>query len=63
MTASDETHVDWRCHVGRHHFVGRQDDNPEVRGGAYLQCSRCGKKKDLDSFGPMPPSVLGPGIG
>ena len=53
---------DWRCHFGRHHFLAVVDDNPEVRGQSYLECSRCGKKKDPPSYGPMPPSTLGPGI-
>ncbi|HEY5113892.1 MAG TPA: hypothetical protein VIJ00_00055 [Nakamurella sp.] len=52
----------WRCHLGRHHYAVKQDDNPEVRGQQYLECSRCGKKKDPPRYGPMPPSVLGPGV-
>ena len=24
----------WRCRLGRHHYVGVQDDNPEMRGQA-----------------------------
>ena len=63
MTTTEDLHADWRCHVGRHHFVGRPDDNPEMRGGGYLQCSRCGKKKDIDSYGPMPGTALGAGGG
>jgi hypothetical protein len=62
MTTTNEVHADWRCHIGRHHFVGKQDDNPEMRGGGYLECVRCGKKKDIDSYGPMSPGAVGPGV-
>ena len=60
MTAAELT-GDWRCHVGRHHYTGKQDDNPEMRGGGYLECTRCGKKKDLPSYGPMPPGAVAGG--
>ena len=53
----------WRCRLGRHHYVGVQDDNPEMRGQAYLKCTRCGKPKDPPKYGPMPPTVLGTGGG
>jgi hypothetical protein len=53
---------DWRCRAGRHHWIGVQDDNPEMRGQAHLECTRCGKVMDPPSYGPMPPSVLGPGV-
>jgi len=52
---------DWRCRLGRHRYVGRVDDNPEMRGGRYLQCVRCGKKKDPPRYGPMPPLAIGRG--
>jgi len=52
---------DWRCRIGRHHYVGVQDDNPEMRGQGYLQCTRCGKPKDPPRYGAMPPNVLGAG--
>ena len=55
MTNSVDAHADWRCHLGHHHYLVRQDDNPEMRGQSYLECSRCGKKKDPPSYGPMPP--------
>lgn len=56
MTDTDHAKLDWRCHLGRHHYVRRLDDNPEVRGQTVLQCTRCGKHED----GP-PVSASGPG--
>jgi hypothetical protein len=50
-----------RCRLGRHHYVGVQDDNPEMRGQGHLECTRCGHIKDIDSYGPMPPEALGGG--
>ena len=38
--------ADWRCHLGRHHFVRQTDDNPEVRGQSVLVCTRCGQHDD-----------------
>ena len=32
MTVTQPLKQDWRCHLGRHHFVVKPDDNPEVRG-------------------------------
>ena len=55
--------VDWRCRLGRHRYVVRQDDNPEMRGRRYLRCTRCGKPKDPPSYGVMPPSALAAGGG
>ena len=52
---------DMRCRLGRHHYVGVQDDNPEMRGQGHLECTRCGHIKDIDSYGPMPPEALGGG--
>lgn len=62
MSQSAPPHADWRCHVGHHHYVTRLDDNPEVRGQAYLECTRCGKKNDPPTYGPMPPTALGNGV-
>ena len=62
MTDATESHADWRCHLGRHHYVTKLDDNPEVRGQSYLECVRCGKKHDPPSYGPMPETALGGGI-
>lgn len=53
-------HSDWRCHLGRHHYELKQDDNPEMRGQTYLECSRCGKK-DPD-YGPTAAKAMGWGI-
>ena len=55
--------VDWRCRFGRHRYVVRRDDNPEMRGRRYLRCTRCGKPKDPPSYGVMPPTALGAGGG
>ena len=50
---------DWRCRLGRHHYLPAQDDNPEMRGRHYLRCDRCGRPKDKDEFGPMSGTALG----
>lgn len=42
---------DWRCRLGRHHYRQVQDDNPEMRGRAYLRCDRCSKLKDPPEYG------------
>ena len=55
MTDGNEHHGDWLCHVGRHHYESKMDYNPEMRNQTYLECSRCGKKKDPPEYGPMPP--------
>ena len=62
MSESFEVHADWRCHLGHHHYTARADDNPEMRGQSYLECVRCGKKKDLATYGPMSPGALGGGL-
>jgi len=54
---------DWRCRLGRHRYVGRDSDNPEMRGVGYLQCIRCGKRRDPPSYGVMPAVALGRGGG
>ncbi|HYN71941.1 MAG TPA: hypothetical protein VES60_05515 [Nakamurella sp.] len=59
VVAIEKVRSGWRCRVGLHHYVGVQDDNPEIRGQAYLKCTRCGKPKDPPRYGPMPPTVLG----
>lgn len=61
MTEAAGAHADWRCHLGRHHYVAKLDDNPEMRGQSYLECIRCGKKHDPPSYGPMPPGSLAAG--
>lgn len=58
MTTSDQVHVDWRCHLGRHHFIGVPDDNPEMRGEFHLECTRCGKWKDIDGYGAVPAGIV-----
>ena len=37
MTATIPTAKSWLCRAGRHHWIGVEDDNPEMRGQAYLQ--------------------------
>jgi len=53
MTAPKELHADWHCRMGRHHYEVVVDDNPEMRGQSYLECARCGKKKDPNSYEPL----------
>ncbi len=60
MTDTDHTKLDWRCHLGRHHYVRKVDDNPEVRGQYVLICTRCGKHEDGPGSGPGP---VGPAMG
>ncbi|MET0865519.1 MAG: hypothetical protein ABWZ98_14400, partial [Nakamurella sp.] len=31
-----EARRDWRCRLGRHRWVGRESDNPEMRGVGFL---------------------------
>lgn len=45
-----EGHTDKRCRLGRHHYVGVMDDNPEMRGQGHLECTRCGRVKDVASY-------------
>jgi len=53
-----------RCHLGRHHYQVMQDDNPEMRGQSYLECTRCGKKKDPATYKPLSQGgVMGMGMG
>ena len=63
VIVTEQDKKDWRCRIGRHHYVGVQDDNPEVRGHSYLQCTRCGKRKDPPRYGQMPGTLLGLGGG
>ena len=44
---------DWRCRIGRHSYVVRENDNAETRGVGYLQCVRCGKHKDPPRYEPV----------
>ena len=41
-----------RCRVGRHRYVLRQSNNPEMRGVGFLKCVRCGKEMDPPEYGP-----------
>ena len=49
--------------AGRHRYIGKESDNPEMRGVGYLQCVRCGKRKDPPSYGVMSAVALGRGGG
>lgn len=57
MSVEAQAHADWRCHLGRHHYVVMQDDNPEKPGQSYLECTRCGKKNDPPTYGPPSPGA------
>jgi hypothetical protein len=46
MTDADTPKIDWRCQLGRHHYIRVVDDKPEVRGQTVLLCTRCGKHED-----------------
>ena len=46
-------HKDARCRIGKHHYVGVMDDNPEKRGQGHLECTRCGHVKDFSGHEPM----------
>ncbi|MGS0683659.1 hypothetical protein ACVBEQ_00655 [Nakamurella sp. GG22] len=48
----------WRCRLRLHHYLPVQDDNPEMRGRAYLRCDRCGKPKDPPEYGAPPPTGM-----
>ena len=63
-SSAHDAHFDWRCHVGRHHYLVVEDDNPEMKGQSYLECSRCGKKNDLASHQPLSQrGAMGLGMG
>jgi hypothetical protein len=47
-----------RCRLGRHHYFGVADDNPEVRGRLFLKCERCGRTKDFVKDPPLPPKTV-----
>lgn len=49
--------------MGKYHYVGVMDDNPEMRGQGHLECTRCGHVKDIASDKPMPGTALGGGGG
>ncbi len=67
MTVTQPLKQDWRCHLGRHHFIVKPDDNPEVRGQTVLECTRCGRHEDGKHVGPpLGPNAAGlafPGVG
>ena len=51
VTQNKTVSSDRHCVLGRHHYRQVADDNPEVRGGTYLRCERCGKAKDRPEYG------------
>jgi hypothetical protein len=64
MTAPKELHADWHCRMGRHHYEVVADDNPEMPGQSYLECTRCGKKNDPPTYGKQSPgAAMGMGMG
>jgi len=66
MPDTDHAKMDWRCHLGRHHYVRELDDNPEVRGQSVLVCTRCGKHEDgppAPGPGPVGVPLSPPGFG
>lgn len=46
MTITAPRKVNWRCHLGRHRYVRKVDDNPDVHGQTYQECTRCGRRED-----------------
>lgn len=59
-----DEHKDMRCRMGKHHFVGVPDDNPEMRGQGHLECTRCGQVKDIASYSKLSVrGATGQGIG
>jgi hypothetical protein len=64
-TALEKAGKDWRCHLGRHHWVRVQDDNPENLAASHLECVRCLKIREVpDSFqGGAAAFLTGPGGG
>jgi hypothetical protein len=67
MVAAEPRRVDWRCHLGRHHYVRKVDDNPDMHGQTYLECTRCGRHEDgppaRPPLGPRAAGMAFPGIG
>jgi hypothetical protein len=67
MITTEPRRVDWRCHLGRHHYVRKVDDNPDVHGQTYLECTRCGRHEDgppvKPPLGPRAAGMAFPGIG
>ena len=62
-SAMSDHSKDMRCKLGKHHYVGVVDDNPEMRGQRHLERTRCGHVKDIASYKPMPGTALGGGGG
>jgi hypothetical protein len=42
----------WICRLGRHHYVLISDQNLENRRSTHLECSRCGKLKEIKEYRP-----------
>ena len=58
MTTYDDVHVDWRCHLGRHHFVGKQDDNPEIVARSTWNAPGAGRRRTSTATERFPAGVL-----
>jgi hypothetical protein len=67
MTITETRTVDWRCHLGRHHYVRKPDDNPEMHGATYQECTRCGRQEyggpDGPPLGPRAAAIAFAGTG
>ena len=50
---------DWRCRMGRHHYVEVRDDNPETRGHTHQERTRCGHVNDKNEYGAGNPGLGG----
>jgi len=48
VVVTEHVRRDWRCRIGRHSYVWRRDDNPEMYGRPYHQCVRCGVRFEPD---------------
>ncbi len=36
------SHKDWRCRMGRHHYVGEIDQDADAGRARTYRCARCG---------------------
>jgi len=67
MTITETRNIDWRCHLGRHHYVRKLDDNPEMQGETYQECTRCGRheygRQDVPPLGPRAAAMAFAGTG
>jgi hypothetical protein len=50
MSAATKPGKSWMCALGRHHYVVRNDANPENQAGRHLECTKCAKVKDRNEY-------------